>query len=75
MYSQINQDWTKLFGGSRSDICYSVTEATNGDIVVAGRVYSKSMQCYNYIIMELNKEGLELWRKTSNSSVNDEYEQ
>jgi hypothetical protein len=72
MFSQVTQDWTKLFGGAGIDNCYSAVKTIDGNIVVVGRIYSEIQQRDNYLIMKLDKNGNELYRKTSNNSMNDE---
>jgi hypothetical protein len=72
MFSQVTQDWTKLFGGTGTDDCYSIAKTMDGNIIVAGRIYSETLHRNNYIIVKYSNVGSELWSKTSNDSLNDE---
>ena len=72
IYSQSTQEWVKLFGGDGIDNCYSVSQTNNNEFIAVGNIYSKSLHCNNYIIIKLNSNGNEIWRKTSNCSINDE---
>ena len=57
-----NEQWTKTFGGSRSDGGYSVQQTDDGGYVITG-YYSDLKQIYVYLI-RTDENGNEQWSKT-----------
>jgi len=70
--------WKKTFGGSGSEVGYSITSTTDGGYVLTG--YSNSNDgdfsgmnkgSNDIFIMKLNLNGETVWKKTYGGSVND----
>ncbi|ETR65267.1 MAG: lipoprotein, partial [Candidatus Magnetoglobus multicellularis str. Araruama] len=61
-----SQLWDKTYGGANSDHWdsgYDVTETSDGNFVILGRIYDNSNSNYNIALIKLDSDGNELWFK------------
>ena len=64
--------WTKVIGGTANDAGYSVAEASNGDILIAGATESFGAGSKDVYLIKLNASGGIKWTKTYGTAGNDE---
>jgi hypothetical protein len=71
-------EWNKTFGGSLEDYAQSVTQTSDGNLVVLGTsasidgtVTDKTNTDYDYWLMKLDPQGNVLWSKTYGGSRED----
>lgn len=63
--------WEKTFGWSMNEEANGIYEKVNGNLIVCGYTESKGSGMYDFWVMELDKEGNQLWEKTYGSDAND----
>ena len=63
--------WTRTYGGTRSDVGYSVQQTTDGGYVIAGRIESFSGGEFVYLI-KTDASGDTLWTRTYGGGSYDE---
>ncbi|MBP9881747.1 MAG: putative metal-binding motif-containing protein, partial [Chitinophagales bacterium] len=72
-----NTLWTKTYGGSESDKCYTVIETPEGNFLLAGDSFSNdgdvsaTHALQNAWVLLINKDGEIIWSKTYGGSIND----
>ncbi|MFH0701770.1 MAG: hypothetical protein V2A62_05015 [Candidatus Woesearchaeota archaeon] len=66
-----NLEWDKTFGGSNSDVAYSVQQTNDGGYIVAGDTNSKGAGSYDAWIFKLDSNGNLEWDKTFGGSEQD----
>ncbi len=76
--------WQQCLGGSRDDIAYSIANASNGELIVAGRTYSPDNGMSNFHVSTLvfgaadafcalcSKEGSIIWQNCYGGNDEDE---
>ncbi|WP_290623504.1 MULTISPECIES: PGF-CTERM sorting domain-containing protein [unclassified Archaeoglobus] len=64
--------WAKFYGGSGWEYFHSVTELSNGDIIIAGKTNSFGAGKYDILILRLDAEGNIKWQKTYGGRNDDE---
>jgi len=55
--------WFKHYGGSSSDICYSIQKTSDGGYIVAGDTKSYTYGMSDFAIYKLNSSGSKVWFK------------
>lgn len=63
--------WTKTFGGSGSDVGYSVQQTTDGGYIIAGETSSFGNESFDVYLIKTDFNGKTLWTRTFGSSGND----
>jgi hypothetical protein len=63
--------WTRTYGGSESDGCYSVQETSDGGYIVAGQTWSFGAGLYDFYLLKTDSEGDTLWTRTYGGSSHD----
>jgi len=58
-----SKTWFKHYGGSSSDVAYSIQQTSDGGYVVAGYTYSYSYGIDDFAIYKLNSSGNKVWFK------------
>ncbi len=69
--SQGNLDWAKTFGGSSSELGYSVQQTNDGGYILAGYTNSFGVGDYDFLVFKLNSQGNLDWAKTFGGSGTD----
>jgi|GEM_PF-2020739 len=64
--------WTKVFGGAGNENAYSVAEANNGDLLIAGYTESFGAGGRDAYLIKLTANGLFKWSKTYGTASADE---
>ncbi|UCH90121.1 MAG: hypothetical protein JSV49_05640, partial [Thermoplasmata archaeon] len=60
-----NEEWSKTYGDTGSDIGYSVQQTKNGSYIIAGYTSSYGIPSVNNVwLIRTNKTGTELWNRT-----------
>jgi len=67
-----NVTWQKTYGGSESDMAYSIQQTSDGGYIVAGRMEPSGAGYYNFWVLKLNASGNVTWQKTYSGSSYDE---
>lgn len=69
-----NKSWSRMYGiGTYQDTAYSMTEASNGDFVIAGEAFFGASSGQNDIaLLRIDKDGNEVWRRTFGGAYSDE---
>jgi uncharacterized delta-60 repeat protein len=65
-------EWQKTYGGTGVDLAYSVVEASDGDIVVAGYTAPFGAVAGDAWVLRLNPDGTIKWQKTYGGTRGDE---
>jgi hypothetical protein len=60
--------WSRTFGGSASDICYSVRQTSDGGYILGGEVGSFGAGNYDFWLVKTNADGIGLWSRTFGGS-------
>lgn len=63
--------WAKIFGGANWDVGYSITETTNGDLILTGRTESFGAGVSDALVSRLNASGTLLWTKVLGETSED----
>jgi hypothetical protein len=69
--SQGNQQWNKAFGGTDSDIAYSVQQTNDGGYILAGETDSFGAGLIDMFLVKTDSSGNEQWAKTFGGSGRD----
>jgi hypothetical protein len=56
--------WSKTYGGTNVDECYSVKQTADGGYIIAGFTYSFGMGQNDFYLIKTNENGNLLWSKT-----------
>jgi hypothetical protein len=64
--------WTRTYGGSGSDVAYSVQQTTDGGYIVAGYTYSFGAGGGDFYLVKTNSLGDTLWTRTYGGSNSDQ---
>ncbi len=72
---KLNQDgslaWAKIFGGTKSDYAFSITQTADGGYAVAGWTYSFGAGQADLLILKLSQDGSLSWARTFGGANND----
>ena len=63
-----NKQWDKTFGGSGSDISYSIIQTRDGGYALAGTTEFKGAGNYDFWLVKTDKDGNKSWDKTYGGS-------
>ena len=63
--------WTRTFGGSLSDICYSVQQTTDDGYILGGYTCSFGAGGNDFWLVKVNANGDTLWTRTFGGSGNE----
>jgi uncharacterized delta-60 repeat protein len=66
------QVWSRTFGGSEWDECYSITQTSDGGYVLAGYTESFGSGRQDFWLVKTNANGDSLWSRTYGGSERDE---
>jgi len=58
-----NKIWFKHYGGTDSDVCYSIQQTSDGNYITAGYTDSYAHGSYDFAIYRLNSSGNNVWFK------------
>jgi len=58
-----NKVWFKHYGGSNSDLAFSIQQTSDGGFIVLGNTYSYSYGLSDFAIYKLNSSGNKVWFK------------
>jgi hypothetical protein len=64
--------WTRAYGGSHDDCCYSVIESSTGGYVLAGWTYSFGAGQKDVYLLKVDVNGDTMWTRTFGGSENEE---
>ncbi len=67
-----NLIWQKIYGGSGSDLAYSIQQTTDGGYIVAGITASLGAGSYDVYVLKLDKDGNLIWEKAYGGSAPEE---
>ncbi|MBU0769630.1 MAG: hypothetical protein KJ687_11130, partial [Proteobacteria bacterium] len=56
--------WSRTFGGSRNDICYSVQQTADGGYILGGRTESFGYGLSDFWVMKTDVNGDSVWSRT-----------
>ena len=70
-YSNGNEEWYKLFGGTSYDIGYSVEVTSDGGYLVIGATSSFGKGNYDVYLIKVDKDGNEEWNLTQGKKGNE----
>lgn len=63
-----NEEWSKTFGGNKTDVGYSVKETIDGGYIVSGYTLSFGAGWYDVYLIKTDVSGNEVWTKTFGGS-------
>jgi len=66
-----NDIWDKTFGGSSSDVGYSVQQTSDGGYIIAGYIYSYGAGGEDVWLIKTDADGNKVWDKTFGGSALD----
>ncbi len=66
-----NHLWTRTVGGTNDDIGFSVVEASDGGVVVAGYTGSYGAGSWDFLLTKLDGSGNHLWTRTVGGTDSD----
>ena len=68
-----NVEWDETFGGTDTDLCYSVIQTSDGGYTMVGATFSFSAGYYDYYLVKVNSEGRMQWQGTYGLPSADEF--
>ena len=68
-----NITWQKAYGGSNTEIAYSIQQTGDGGYIVAGITDSFNNVTLDILVIKLDSNGAITWQKTYGSSTMEEY--
>ena len=63
--------WTRTYGGSSSDIPYSVEQTTDGGFIISGESSSYGSNALDFWLVKTDENGNEVWNQTYGGSLHD----
>lgn len=69
--SQGNMQWSRTFGGVKSDRCFSVVQAVDGGYVLAGQTYSEGAGDRDVYVIKTSATGRMEWSRTFGGEESD----
>lgn len=63
--------WTRLYGGSNDDVCYSIQQTTDGGYILAGYTESFGAVSANFWLVKTNANGDSLWSSSYGGNSTD----
>jgi len=66
-----NQLWSRTFGGSSWDDCYSVQQTTDGGFILGGRTYLFGAGATDFYLVKTDGNGNQQWSRTFGGSGTD----
>ena len=67
-FAQPDSLWSRTFGGSNPDICYSVQQTTDGGYILGGWTSSYGAGGYDFWLVKTDASGTEEWSRTFGGS-------
>ena len=67
-----NTLWTRTYGGTSNDICYSAEQTADGGYVLAGCTFSYGMGANDYYLVKTDFQGNPEWTQTYGSTGTEE---
>jgi len=58
------EEWSRTFGGSEEDYCYSVQETSDGGFILAGETKSFGAGEFDVYLVKTDSQGVEEWSRT-----------
>ncbi len=65
------EEWSRTFGGSSNDICWSVQQTTDGGYILAGYTDSYGAGYFDFWLVKTDVSGTEEWSRTFGGSYDD----
>jgi len=65
------EDWSRTFGGSSGDYCYSTQQTADGGYILGGYTWSYGAGGYDFCLVKTDAMGTEEWRRTFGGSADD----
>lgn len=63
--------WTHTYGGSSDDFAYSIQQTMGGGYIVAGYTWRGDESLWDFYVVKIDCEGIELWTRTYGGSSED----
>lgn len=64
MFAQPDSLWSRAFGGSSGDACYSVRQTSDGGYILAGTTQSFGAGGIDFWLVKTDENGIGLWSRT-----------
>ena len=61
--------WAKTYGGSDSDLAYTIQQTSDGGYIAVGQTDSFGIDANNTLVLKLNKSGNVSWAKSYSGSI------
>jgi uncharacterized delta-60 repeat protein len=71
-FMSLNAQWARTYGGSNSDVAYSIQQTSDGGYIVAGETISFGAGSCDIWVLKLNSAGNIEWQRTYGGSDSDE---